>query len=201
MQVLKSTDQKHAYVIAASPDQQSRILRFAVAVEGENITPIPTKEKLTVVMIAKKNYLVLIAKNLNKASSPEQVEKELRTLIGEKNVVNVYFLRAEARMHTGIANMELLNAHIYKKFTKKTHKLQNQYMRFNPYPRSLDGTAVPSNDILREWGFQDVNTALVSIVEAIKNATAAPKRRIGAKEEISSLLKEAIAEDNQTLKQ
>jgi hypothetical protein len=46
-----------------------------------------------------------------------------------------------------------------------------------------------------------VNTALVSTVEAIENATAAPKRRAGTKEEISSLMKEAIAKGNQTLKQ
>jgi hypothetical protein len=89
-------------------------------VEGEIITPTPTKEKLTATMIAKKNCLVLIAKNLN---SPEQVEKEIRILIGKKNVVNVYFPRAEAGMHIGVANVELLNAHVYKKFTKKTHKL------------------------------------------------------------------------------
>jgi hypothetical protein len=181
-------------VVAASPDQCSRILQSAIAAEGEIIMPTPTKEKLTAAMVTKKNCLVLIAKNLNKASSPEQGEKELQTLIGEKNVVNVYFPRVEAGMHTGVANVELLNAHVYKKFTKKTHKLQNQYVRFNPYSRSLDGTAA------RKWGFQDVNTALASTVEAIENATAAPKRKAGTKEEISSLLKEAIAEGNQTLK-
>jgi hypothetical protein len=42
-------------MIAASPDQRSRILRFAVAVEGEIITPASTKEKQTAAMIAKKN--------------------------------------------------------------------------------------------------------------------------------------------------
>jgi hypothetical protein len=58
-------------VIAASPDQQSRILRSAIATEGELIVPTPTKEKLIAAMIAKKNCLVLIAKNLNKGTSPE----------------------------------------------------------------------------------------------------------------------------------
>jgi hypothetical protein len=70
-QVLKSTEQEYAFVIAASLDQRSRTLRSAVAVEGEIISPTPTKEKLTATMIAKKNCLVLIAKNLNKASNPE----------------------------------------------------------------------------------------------------------------------------------
>jgi hypothetical protein len=104
-------------------------------------------------------------------------------------------------MHTGVANVELFNVHVYKKFTKKTHKLQNQYVHFNPHPRSLNGTTAPSKDTLREWGFLDVNTALASTVEAIENATTTPKRKTGTKEEISTLLKEAIAEGNQTLKQ
>lgn len=174
-QVLKSTKQKHTFVIAASLDKRNRILWFTIAVEGEIISPTSTKEKLTAAMIARKNYLVLIAKNLNKASNPEQVEKELKTLIGKKNAMNVYFPRAEADMHIGVANVELLNAHIYKKFTKKTYKIHNQFVRFNPHPRSLDGTAAPFKDTLHEWGFRNVNTTLVSTVEALKNATAASK--------------------------
>jgi Glu-tRNA(Gln) amidotransferase subunit E-like FAD-binding protein len=169
--------------------------------EGELIAPTPTKEKLTATMIARKNCLVLIAKNLKKGSSPEQVEKELRTLIGEKNIVNVYFLRAEAGMHTGVANVELLNAHVYKKFVKKSHKMQHKYVKFNPHPRSRDGIAAPSDVALREWGFHDVLTALANTVEAIENATAVPKRRVGSSEEISTLVKEAIAEGSQSLKQ
>jgi hypothetical protein len=49
-------------------------------------------------------------------------------------------------------------------------------------------------------GFCDVNTALASTVEALENATAAPKRNGMPKEEITALLKDAIAEGNQTLK-
>jgi hypothetical protein len=149
-QVLKSIEQENAYVIAASPDQHNQILRSALAMEGELIATTPTREKLTAAMIAKKNYLVLIAKNLNKGSSPEQVEKELRTLIGEKNIVNVYFPRVEAGMHTGVANVELLNLHVYKKFVKKSHKMQHKYVKYNPHPCSLDGTAAPSDEALRE---------------------------------------------------
>jgi hypothetical protein len=47
-------------------------------------------------------------------------------------------------MHAGIENVELLNAPIYKKNLKTTHKLQYKYIRFNPHPRSLDGSAAPS---------------------------------------------------------
>jgi hypothetical protein len=129
------------------------------------------------------------------------VEKELQILIGEKNIVNIYFPKAEAEMHMGVANVELLNAHVYKKFVKKSHKIQHKYVRFNPHPRSLDGIAAPSDEALREWGFHDVNMALVNTDEAIENATAVPKRRAGTNEEISSLVKEAIAVGSSMLKQ
>jgi hypothetical protein len=128
------------------------------------------------------------------------VEEGLKTLIGEKNVINIYFPRAEGRMHTGVANIELLNAPIFKKFVKKTHKLQRKYVCFNPHPKSLDGSAAPSEEALHEWGFKDLNTVLASMVEAVENATATPKQRPIAKAKISTLVKEAIATGTQTLK-
>jgi hypothetical protein len=200
-QVLKEIDQDHAYVVAASPEQRSKIMRFSLAIEGEIIAPTPTRVKLSTAEIAKKNCLVLIAKNLNKGLTPEQIESGLRTLIGEKNVVSVYFPRAEAGLHAGIANVEFLNAPIYKKFVGKTHKLQNKYIKFNPHPRSLNGSAAPSEESLKELGFCDVNTALASTVEALEFATAATRKSGVPKDEISALLKDAIAEGNQTLKQ
>ena len=78
-------------------------------------------------------------------------------------------------MYIGVANVELLNASIYKKFVKKTHKLQSKYVRFNPHPRSLDGSAEPSKEALHKWGFKDLNTALANMVEVLENATTAPK--------------------------
>jgi hypothetical protein len=104
-------------------------------------------------------------------------------------------------MHTGVANVELLNASVYKIFVKKIHKLQSKYVRFNPHPRSIDGSAAPTEETLKELGFQDMNTALASTVEAIENATAPLKQKGIAKAEISTLLEEAIAEGNQQLKQ
>jgi hypothetical protein len=135
-QVLKGVDQDHAFIIASSPEHRSKMIRFSLAIEGELIAPQPTRTKLIVVEIAKRNYLVLIAKNLNKGIAPEQIESGLKTLIGEKNIVNVYFPRADGGMHVGIANIELLNAHVYKKLVSKTRKLQNKYVKFNLHPEA-----------------------------------------------------------------
>ena len=69
-QVLKGADQDHAYIVATSPEQRSKMIRFSLAIDGEIIAPTPTRVKLTAVEIARKNCLVLIAKNLNKGLSP-----------------------------------------------------------------------------------------------------------------------------------
>ena len=175
-QVLKGPDHDYAYVIAASLDQRNKILRFSLVVDGEIIEPTPTRVKLMAAAIARKNCLVLIAKNLNKGANSAQVEVGLKTLIGEKNVIKLYFPRAKDGLHTKVANVELLNAPIFKKFVNKSHKLQSKYVRFNPHPRSLDGTAAPTEEILCEWGFHDLNTTLANSVEALENAmAAAPK--------------------------
>jgi hypothetical protein len=146
-QVLKAIEQEHAFLVASSPKQRNIILRSALAVEGELITP-------TAVEIARKNCLVLIAKNLNKGLIPWQVEAGLRILIGDRNVVNVYFPRVEGGMHTGVANVELLNASVYKKFVKKTHKLHNKYIKFNPHPRSLMAQPHLQKKPSKNWDFR-----------------------------------------------
>ena len=104
-------------------------------------------------------------------------------------------------MHAGVANVEFLNAPIYKKFVGKTHKLHNKYVKFNPHPCSLNGSAAPSEESLKELGFCDINTALASTIEALENVTAVSKNNSTHKDEISALLKDAIAEGNLTLKQ
>jgi hypothetical protein len=199
-QVLKGANLDHAYVVATSPNQRSNILRSSIATEGELVAPTPVREKLSATDITRKNCLVLIAKNLNKGLSPAQVEHGIRTLVGDKNVVSVYFPRAEAGLHAGVANIELLNAPVYKKFAKTSHKLQNKYIKLNPHPRSLDGLAAPSAVTLQELGFQDLNAALANTVVDMENATATPKRSSVSKEELTALVKDAIAEGNQNLK-
>ena len=200
-QVLKGSGADHAYVVASSLDQRSKILRSAVAIKNELVTPTLVRERLSAIDIAKKNCHVLIAKNLNKGLSPVTIELRLRTLIGDKNVVLVYFPRAENGLHAGVANIEVLNAPVYKRFAKSTHKLQGKYVKLNPHPRSIDGSAAPSTETLKELGFSDLNAALANAVLAMENATTAAPRRTGVpKEELTSLVKDAIAKGNQNLK-
>jgi hypothetical protein len=99
-----------------------------------------------------------------------------------------------------VASIELLNAPVYKKFVKSTHKIQSKYIKLNPHPRSLDSSAAPSAMTLQELGFQDLNTALANTIVAMENAITTPKRSGVPKEELTSLVKDAIAEGNQNLK-
>jgi hypothetical protein len=59
----------------------------------------------------------------------------------------------ENGMHAGLANIEFLNAPIYKKFVKKMHRLQGKYVKFNPHPRNLDGSTMPLEETLKDLGF------------------------------------------------
>lgn len=43
------------------------------------------------------------------------------------------------------------------------------YIKYTPHPRSLDGTNPPSEELLREFGFSEVNTALANAFTAISN--------------------------------
>ena len=74
-------------------------------------------------------------------------------------------------------------------------------MKINPHSHSIDGSAAPSAETLKDLGFSDLNAALANTVVALENAPAAAPRRNGvSKEELTSLVKEAIVEGNHNLK-
>jgi hypothetical protein len=56
--------------------------------------------------IARKNALILIAKNLNKAKNVEEIEKNIKEHMGAKNAVNFFFKRDEKNgKHLGSCNI------------------------------------------------------------------------------------------------
>ena len=80
---------------------------------------------------------------------------------------------------------------MYKKPTNCRASTSN-----SAHTRGSDGSAAPSKVSMKELGFYDVNTALARTVEALKNATVASKKNRVPKEEITALLKDAIAKGN-----
>ena len=90
--------------------------------------------------------------------------------MGTKNVASVYFPRATGGTHSGIANVECLNAAVYKQYLRKSVRLYNKWIELQPHPNSLDGSSKPNEETLKKYGFLDVNTAPAGTVEALKNA-------------------------------
>ena len=93
----------------------------------------------------------------------------IKQLMGENNVVSTFF-RLKGEKHMRTYNVQCLNAHVYKNFSKKNGKILRKYVEFNPHPKSLDGMNAPSNEELVRLGFFDVNIALINMVEALENA-------------------------------
>ena len=121
--------------------------------------------------IQRRNCLTLIVKECNLYYFASEVTIALKQLIGDKNVVNTYFKDrdVEKNQHVGICNLEILNPIVYKQYVKTTAKILSKYVTFRPYSRSLDGTSAPHEDVLKEFGFLDVNNAVVGAMTAIAN--------------------------------
>jgi hypothetical protein len=70
--------------------------------------------------IARKNTIILIAKNLNKAKNVEEIEKNIEEHMRPKNAVNFFFKRDDKNgKHLGSCDIQCLNTMVYKKFGKK----------------------------------------------------------------------------------
>ena len=120
--------------------------------------------------MAKNNALILIVNNLNRLKPKEILKTEIRACIGEKNVLNIFFITDDKGKLIGVCNVQCLSAAVYKKFVKKNHKICNKYVEFVPHPKNLDGISKPSGEELIRLGFNDMNTALANTVEAMENA-------------------------------
>ena len=161
-------------MVASSPEQAQRIKEQQITFNNEVLDgrladrTIASKDD-----IARKNALILIAKNLNKAKSMEENEESIKEHMGSKNAVTFFFKRDEKNgKHLGSCNIQCLNTMVYKKFGKKTAKLLGKHVEFTPHPRSIDGANAPSALELTRLGFSDVNTALASTIETLENIPA-----------------------------
>jgi hypothetical protein len=50
--------------------------------------------------------------------------------------------------------------------------LSIDYVEFTPHPKSLEGSAPPTEEQLKKFGFCDNNTALANTIEALENRTS-----------------------------
>ena len=117
---------------------------------------------------ARKNAVMLIARNLNKVNTTMQIEEGIRKFMEEGNVLSFYF-KFENGKYPGSDNVQFLNSYVYKKLVKKNEKILGKYVEFIHHPKSLDGINAPSKEKLVRLGFTDVNTALANTIQALVN--------------------------------
>jgi hypothetical protein len=201
--IQKKKENLFAWVVASSPEQALRMKENQLTYNNEILDgKLADRSLASKDDIARKNALILIAKNLNKAKSVEEIEESIKEHMGTRNAVNFFFKRDPKNgKHLGSCNIQCLNVMVYKKFGKKTVKLLGKYVEFTPHPRSLDGANAPSELELTRLGFSDVNNALASTIETLENIPAKGtvhkdimKEIVGIREEITTMKEELRSE-------
>lgn len=160
---------------------------------------IPSEDQLSRADIVKRNCLVLIVKGLNLTKSIEQTTDSLKAHLGANNVASVFYPRARTIVHHGTANVECVNATVYKRFLRKSVRLNGKWSEFQPHPNSLDGSARPDDATLRRLGFANIDTAMANTIEALQNApNTAPKQL--TKRDITAIVEEVVTKENNKLR-
>ena len=192
--------------MASSPEQAKMMKEHKITYNNEVLEgKLADRSHASADDIAKKNALILIAKNLNNVKTIEQIEVSIEAHFGPNNAVSFFFKQdAKNGKHLGSCNIQCLNATVYKKFVKKSAKLLGKHVEFTAHPRSLDGANVPNAAELIRLGFTDVNTALANTIEALENIPAKEnpqkdmmKEIVGIREEISTMKEELRNEQHQ----
>ena len=199
VEVQKSPANNHAYIVAPSPLQAQKIQTLQVStnhliLEGQ----VKKGPSLTLEQKAKKEALLLTFYNLPILMNIVDTTIAIRKILGEKNVVSIWFHKEDGLRHNGSANVECLNPFVYRKFVGKEVKIGTYHVEITPHRRSLEGSEKPSKELLATFGFEDTNTCLVNTIEAIQNQTQGEGS--ATKEDVFTVMKEAIEEGNKKLK-
>lgn len=195
--VTKRVGDSFAWLATTSPEQLKKIVIHKIPVHGELLQPAAQpNESLTEDEIAKRNCLVLIAKNLNQVKNVEATEEAIRSHIGTELVNALYFPRAQGSTHSGVANIECANAIVYKTHLRKSARILGKYVTLHPHPKSLDGSLKPNDKTLKKLGFMDVNAALANTVETVQKAPQAQKLEV----DISAMVEKEVSKGTKKLK-
>jgi hypothetical protein len=175
--VQKGTTNTYAWVVTTTPNQAAKVKEHYIRVQGEILYPTIPKIEIgrrrleALDQKEKRDCLKLCFYNLPKRATMEMITHAIKEKMGAKNVIDIYYHASVGQKHSGKANVECLNPIVYKQFLEKTILILGSYVEFTPHPKSLEGTAPPTEDKLKLYGFQDNNTALVNTIEALENRT------------------------------
>ena len=67
----------------------------------------------------------------------EDTKKSIKVVLGALNVASFYFPGQVGELHKGTANVQCLNAIVYRQWVGKTVEIFGKHVSFTPHPKSL----------------------------------------------------------------
>ena len=178
--VQKVKEETWGWLIATTPTQANRIIQYLVPYKHELmkvITPQAAKDErrsrgegLTEDEIKKKNATMLCLYGLHKMKKVDDTKESIKAILGNLNVASFYFPGQVGELHKGTANVQCLNAIVYRQWVGKTIEIFGKHVSFTPHPKSLQGAIPPSKEEQERLGFCDITTAIADTLEATRNA-------------------------------
>jgi hypothetical protein len=185
--VQKSAPQDFAWIVAPTPNQTKKIREYKIRAQQEVLQGVVTKAEATrkrnttPEQRTKRDCLKLVVYNLPPTKTTKMITHAIKEKMGEKNVVDIFYHNSDGEKHSG-----------------KTITMMGKYIEFTPHPRSLEGTAPPSEEDIKKFGFCDNNQALVYTLEAVQNALASNSSV--TKADIIAIVEGAVENGNKRLK-
>ena len=178
--VQKVKEETWGWLISTTPTQANRIVQYLVPYKHklmQVITPQAAKaerrsrgEGLTEDEIKKKNAIMLCLYGLHKMKKIEDTKDSIKAVLGGLNVASFYFPGQVGDLHKGTANVQCLNAIVYRQWVGKTVEIFGKHVSFAPHPKSLQGAIPPTKEEQEKLGFCDITTTIADTLEATCNA-------------------------------
>ena len=205
--VQKVKEETWGWLISTTPTQANRIIQYLVPYKHELmkvITPQAAKDErrsrgegLTEDEIKKKNATMLCLYGLHKMKKVEDTKESIKAILGELNVASFYFPGQVGDLHKGSANVQCLNAIVYRQWVGKTIEIFGKHVSFTPHPKSLQGAIPPTKEEQEKLGFCDISTAIADTLEATRNAPHNKgKNTMFTHEDLDALVETAIDKRN-----
>ena len=207
--VQKVKEESWGWLISTTPSQANRIIQYLVPYKQELmhvITPQAAKaerrsrgEGLTEEEIKKKNATMLCLYGLHKMKKVEDTKESIKAVIGNLNVASFYFPGQVGDLHKGAANVQCLNAIVYRQWVGKTVEIFGKHVSFTPHPKSLQGAIPPTKEEQEKLGFCDISTAIADTLEATRNAPQSKGKNMITRDDFDALVETAIDKRNEKL--
>ena len=209
--VRKVKEETWGWLVSTTPTQANMIIQYLVPYKHELmhvITPQAAKEErrstgegLTEEEIKKKNATMLCLYGLHKMKKVEDTKESIKEIIGGLNVASFYFPGQVGDLHKGTANVQCLNAIVYRQWVSKTVEIFGKHVSFTPHPKSLQGAIPPTKEEQEKPGVCDISTAIADTLEATRNAPQSKgKANMITHDELGALMETAIDKRHGQLK-